>query len=103
MRPGMIVSPEASMTSCEAGQGPREPVAMLSIRPSLTTTVASRTGEGPGPSVSVAPRRPVMALREREAVEPRGVLADHLAPHVRGQVAELAVDVLPGVRPDAVG
>src|SRR5262249_39242966 len=38
-----------------------------------------------------------------EAVEPARVLADDLAAHIRGQMAELALDVLGRVRPDAVG
>src|SRR6185436_14353930 len=102
MRPGSTVSPEASMTSREAGGGPPAPLVMLSMRPSCTTMVASRTGGAPVPSISVAPRRMVIGLAESEAVEARGVLAGDLATHVGRQVSQLPLDVLARVRPHAV-
>src|SRR5687767_12662038 len=102
MRPGSTVSPAASITSCEAGAAPPAPVVMLSTRPSAMTSVASRTGGAPVPSISVAPFK-IIALRELEAVQRGGVLADDLAAHGGRQVAELALDVLLRVRPDAVG
>src|SRR6266850_4072268 len=103
MRPGSTVSPVASMTSCPAGGGPPAPLVMLSRRPSCTTSVASRTGGAPVPSISVAPRRTVIALAQLESVEVRGVLAGDLAAHLGRQVPQLALDVLARVRPHAVG
>src|SRR6185369_1647220 len=100
MRPGSTVSPVASITACDAGAGPPAPIVIDSIRPSCTTRVASRTGAAPVPSIRVAPRRTVMTLAvQREAVEPRRILADDLATDVGGQVTQLALDVLARIRP----
>src|SRR5689334_5048645 len=104
MRPGSTVSPVASITSWPAGAGPPALVVIDSIRPSCRTRFTSRTGAAPVPSIRVAPRRTVMALAvQRKAVELRRVLAGDLASHVGGQVPQLALDVLAGVRPHAVG
>src|SRR6266850_6828787 len=101
MRPGRMVAPPASTTSAPGGQLAAGPVTTASTRPSFSTRLASRTGGRPVPSISV----PFFSTSTSgsEAVERGGVVADDLAADLRGQVPQLAVDVLLGVRPHAVG
>src|SRR6185436_13966250 len=101
MRPGRMVAPATSTTSAPGAQFAAGPVTTASTRPSLITRLASRTGGRPVPSISVPFFR--ISTSGSEAVQRRGVVAHDLAAGRRGQVAQLAVDVLLGVRPHAVG
>src|SRR5262245_5023460 len=101
MRPGRMVAPATSTTSVLAGQLAAGPVATASTRPSLITRLASRTGGRPVPSISVPFLR--TSTSGSEAVKGRGVVAHDLLPRRRGQVAELALDIVLRIRPHAVG
>src|SRR5438552_5076087 len=75
MRPGSTVIPATSITSALDGQVAADPVVTVSTRPSVITTVASRTGVRPVPSISVPPRRTSIVRPPRSGATATGVYA----------------------------